>query len=151
MRIYFRWAALLAAVGAAGACVRARPAAGADQPAFRGVYSVGAPYRSAFRPCGSDEEWYVALSTSAGLELQRRTRMVQDTAPPAGMRRTQAPAGDAGGSYRAYDAGGFYRAYVEVQGDTVALTGGPEMRRYTRELRPIRVLEVRRVLDVECP
>jgi len=142
MRIYFRWAALLAAVGAAGACARARPAAGADQPAFRGVYSVGAPYRSAFRPCESDEEWYVALSTPAGLELQRRTRKVHDEPPPEGMRRTQAPAGD---------AGGFHRAYVEVQGDTVALTGGPEMRRYTRELRPIRVLEVRRVLDAECP
>lgn len=142
MRIYFRWAALLAAVGTAGACARARPAGGADQPAYRGVYMVG-PYRSAFRPCGSDEEWYVALSTaSAGLELQRRTRMVQDSVPPGGLGRIRAPAGD---------AGGFYRAYAEVRGDTVALTAGPEVGRYTRELRLIGVLDVRRVLDVECP
>ena len=143
MRIYFRCAALLAAVGAAGACARARPATGANL-AFRGVYTVGAPYRSAFRPCGSDEEWYVALSTaSAGLELQRRTRMMmQDSAQPGGMGRTLRPAGD---------AGGFHRAYVEVRGDTVALTAGPELGRYTRELRLTGVLDVRRVLDVECP
>ena len=143
MRICFRWAALLAAVGAVGACARARPAAGADQPDFRGVYMVS-PYRSAFRPCASDEEWYVALSTaSAGLELQRRTRMMmQDSAQPGGMGRTLRPAGD---------AGGFHRAYVEVRGDTVALTAGPELGRYTRELRLTGVLDVRRVLDVECP
>lgn len=140
MRIYFRWAALVAAVGAAIACARARPA---DQPAFRGFYMVG-PYRSAFRPCGSDEEWFVALSTaSAGLELQRRTRMMmQDSAPPGGMRRTQAPAGD---------AGGFHRAYVEVQGDTVALTAGPELGRYTGELRLTGILDVRRVAEAKCP
>ncbi len=132
MRIDFRWAVLLAALGA---CAHA--AARADLPAFRGVYRVG-PGISAFRPCGSDQEWYVAPSSASGLELQRRTGMRQDEAPRGGM-RTEAPAGA--------DAGSFQRAYVEVQGDTVALTAGPEVRRFTRELRPTRVLLVERAVE----
>lgn len=137
MRIDFRWAALLAAVGAAGACARA-----AARQDFRGVYVVGHD-RSAFRPCGSDEDWYVAPSTaSAGLELRRRTDSVQIEVPPGGMRTRALPGSD---------AGGLHRAYVEVQGDTIALTAGPELGRYTRELRPTRVLVVRRVSRTECP
>jgi hypothetical protein len=137
MPIDFPSAALLAAMCAAGACAR-----GADLRAFRGVYSMG-PDLSAFRPCGSEEDWYVAPSpASPGLELQRRTVVIQDAAPPGGM-RTKAPPGA--------DAGGFHRAYVELHGDTVALTGGPEVGRYTRELRPTRVLVVRHPLRTECP
>lgn len=49
------------------------------------------------------------------------------------------------------NAGGLHRAYVEVQGDTIALTAGPEVGRYTRELRPTRVLVVRRTSRTECP
>ena len=145
MRIDFRfcWTALLAAVGAAGACARAaaRPAAGADRPApaFRGVYEVG-PDRSVFRPCGSGEEWYVAPSSApAWMELQRRTR-TQDEAP-RGMQDPASPGA----------AGGFRRAYVEVQGDTVPLTVGREVGRYTWELRPTRVLAAGPAPRADCP
>lgn len=144
MRIDFRWVALLIAVGAASACARtaSRHATRAAPTAFRGIYRVG-PGISAFRPCGSDEEWWVRLSSgSAGLELRRRTSMKQDEAPSGGM-RSAAPAGA--------DAGHFQLAYAEVLGDTVALTAGPEVRRYQRELRLTRVVLVDRpAARAEC-
>jgi hypothetical protein len=139
VRIDLRWALRFVLVGAGVDCARAPATA---VPDFRGIYVVGHD-RSAFRPCGIDEDWYVALTpASAGFELRRRTETVQIDMHPAGM-RNQAPAGA--------DAGGLHRAYVEVQGDTIALTGGPEVGRYTRELRPTRVLSVRRVSRTECP
>jgi hypothetical protein len=49
------------------------------------------------------------------------------------------------------DTEGFQRAYVEVQGDTIALTAGPEVGRYARELRPTRVLVARPAPSAECP
>jgi hypothetical protein len=135
----FRCLALLAAVCTATACGATRSARDADKPDFRGIYMMG-PDRSAFRPCGSHEEWYVDTApASAGWALQRRmSRMPQD-APPGGLRHEMP------------DAGGYRRAYVEVQGDTVALTAGPQVRRYTRELRLTRVLTGRRVSPAECP
>ena len=139
MRIDFRWPALLAVLGAAGACARvaARPAA--DSPPFRGVFEMG-PDRSAFRPCGSEEEWYVdPLSAPAWMELQRQTRMQNEA--PRGMQATASS-----GSTVA-----FQRAYVEVQGDTIALTAGPEVGRYAREFRPTRVLVARAAPRADCP
>ncbi|MGH7636253.1 MAG: hypothetical protein ACREOK_01275 [Gemmatimonadaceae bacterium] len=137
MRIDFRWATLLAILGAAGACARAAARPAAEPPSFRGVYEVG-PDRSAFRLCGSEELWYVDASSSpAWTELQRQTRMQNET--PSGMRPP------------ASRAVAFQRAYVEVQGDTVALTAGPEVGRYTREFRPTRVLVARPAPRAECP
>lgn len=139
MRIDFRWAALLTVLGAACAGAPARPAAAADPPPFRGVYEMG-PDRSAFRPCGSEEEWYVDPSSApAWTELQRQTRMLNEA--PRGMQPPAPPGG----------AEDFQRAYVEVQGDTIALTAGPEVGRYTREFRPTRVLVARPAPRAECP
>ncbi len=135
----FRCLALLAAVCTAAACGATRSAAGADKPDFRGIYMMG-PDRSAFRPCGSHEEWYVDTApASAGRALQRRMSRMHEDAPPGGLRHEMP------------DAGGYRRMYVEVQGDTVALTAGPQMRRYTRELRLTRVLIGTRVSPAECP
>ena len=135
----FRCLALLAAVCTTAACGATRSAADADKPDFRGIYMMG-PDRSAFRPCGSHEEWYVDTApASAGLALQRRMRRMNEDAPPGGLRHEMP------------DAGGYRRAYVEVKGDTVALTAGPQVGRYTRELRLTRVLTGRRISPAECP
>jgi hypothetical protein len=98
----FRCLALLAAVCTAAACGATRSAADADKPDFRGIYMMG-PDRSAFRPCGSHEEWYVDTApASAGRALQRRMTRNED-APPGGLRHEMP------------DAGGYRRAYVEVR------------------------------------
>ena len=141
MRIDFCWGALLAVLSAAGGCARSavRPAAAADALPFRGVYEMGLD-RSAFRPCGSEEKWYVdPRNAPAWRELQRQIR-VQNEAP----RGMEAPA-------RPGSAEGFRQAYVEAQGDTIALTAGPEVGRYTREFRPTRILVARPAPRAECP
>ena len=140
MRIDLWWTAIVAVLSASGACARAvRPAAALELPSFRGIYEMGRD-RSVFRPCGSDEEWYVdPRSAPAGDELQRRTRKHNEA--PRGMEAPPRP-----GSTE-----GYQRVYVELQGDTIPLTAGPEVGRYTREFRPTRVLVDRPVLRGECP
>ncbi len=136
---YYRWVPLLAAVSVIAACASARSAADADKPDFRGIYMTG-PDRSAFRPCGSNEEWYIDTSpASAGRALQLRMTRKSEDAPPGGLRHEMP------------DAGGYRRAYIEVKGDTVALTAGPQLGRYTRELRLTRVFTGRRVPPGACP
>ena len=139
MRIDIRWVAILTVLGTTGACARAGARHAADSPLFRGVYEIGRD-RSAFRPCGREEKWYVDSSSSpAWMELKRQTRMQNEA--PRGMQGSASP-----GSVE-----GFQLAYVEVQGDTLALTAGPEVGRYTRELRPTRVLVARPAPRAECP
>jgi hypothetical protein len=126
-------AALLASASAA--CSRATAAA-ADGETFRGVYEMG-PDRSAFLPCGSDEQWFVLTGSTAARELRRLTG-VQDVQAPGGGLATRVHAGD------------IRRAYVEVRGDTVP-SPSRNTPRYERELQLSKVLLVQPAQGGVCP
>ena len=120
-------------VSGTGGCSRATAAA--DSETFRGVYEMG-PDRSAFLPCGSDEQWFVLTTSTAARELRRLTG-VQDLQSPTGgsiSRRSTV----------------IRRAYAEVRGDTVAAPSR-NAPRYERELQLSQVLSVQPAQGSVCP
>lgn len=111
-----------------------RATAAGDRETFRGVYEVGRD-RSAFLPCGSDEQWYVQPNTSQARELLRLTN-VQDLQPPAGGMSSRSST--------------IRRAYVEVRGDTVP-SASRNTPFYERELQLAEVLVVKAAQGSLCP
>ena len=125
-----------AAVGCSHATTAGAPNV-ADRATFRGVYELG-PDRSAFLPCGSAEQWYVSEGSEPVRELRRRM----------GTQDVQAPGG---GLLPPERATYVRRAYAEVQGDTIAVTGGRPALATDRELHVTRVLVVRPATGGACP
>lgn len=124
-----------AALLASGAAACSRATAAGEIETFRGVYEVGRD-RSAFLPCGSDEQWFILPGTTQARELVRLTN-VHDLQPPAGgMSQPRAST--------------IRRAYVEVRGDTVP-SPSRNTPRYERELRLSELLVVKAAQGSVCP
>lgn len=124
--------AVLLASGIA-ACSRATSAG--DAETFRGVYEVSRD-RSAFLPCGSDEQWFVLPGTTQARELLRLTNVQDLQSPGGGMSQPRSSA--------------VRRAYVEVRGDTVPAPSRNSPR-YERELQLKEVLVVQAAQGGVCP
>ena len=138
MTLVLSCVSLLASV--AGGCSRAKAAGApgaADRGTFRGVYETG-PGRSAFLPCGINEQWYVSTESAPARELKRLTSTQDLQSPGGGLLPPE----------RAADT---RRAYAEVRGDTVAVSPGLSTFTYQRELRVTRVLVVRPAQGGMCP
>ena len=111
-----RWTIILAPL-VLGACVSA--VTGSEDEVLAGHYSQGFEV-DAFRPCGSEESWWV----TQGAELRSR--------------------------YQALSPRQYQEVYVELRGDAGPRGQYGHLGAYTRELAAREVIEIRPAAEADC-